>query len=83
MYFAVFRYFTYYEKEIPEHLKATNSCLLVGWNLRQACFNLEKTCVMMKECRVLDETCKTCQVFNAILKLCCLLATSQLWIVLN
>ena len=66
MYFAVFRYFTYYEKEIPEHLKATNSCLLVGWNLRQACFNLEKACVMMKECRVLDETCKTCQVFNAI-----------------
>jgi len=55
------RYFTYYEKEIPEYLKATNSCLLVGWNLRQACFNLEKTCVMMKECRVLDETCKTCQ----------------------
>ena len=56
------RYFTYYEKEIPEPMKATNSCLLVGWNLRQACFNLEKTCVMMRECKAFDETCKTCQV---------------------
>ena len=40
------------------------TCKLVGFNLRQACFNLEKTCVLLKECgdNTFDDGCKTCKV---------------------
>ena len=53
-------YFTWYPKQIPS-LNDTG-CYLVGFNLRQACFNLQDTCVLMKECSVFNTSCTTCQV---------------------
>ena len=53
-------YFTWYPKQSPS-LNDTG-CYLVGFNLRQACFNLQDTCVLMKECSVFNTSCTTCQV---------------------
>ena len=60
------RYFTWYpkyptpEKE-DEEIKL-RECHLVGFNLQQACFNLENVCVLLGECSKFDTTCKDCQV---------------------
>ena len=53
-------YFTFYKEKLGE--KKRDSCNLVGFNLRQACFNLEKACVFLKACDNFDKGCKTCQV---------------------
>ena len=60
------RYFTWYPKyPIPEkedeEIKL-RECHLVGFNLQQACFNLENVCVLLRECSKFDTTCKDCQV---------------------
>ncbi len=59
------RWFTYYEKTVSAEERQANpndTCRLVGFNLKQACFNLEKTCVLLKECATFDTSCKYCKV---------------------
>ena len=53
-------YFTYYKEKLPKNQR--KSCNLVGFNLREACFNLEKACVLMKACERFNASCSTCQV---------------------
>lgn len=62
-FFMIFRYFTYYAKPIPidKRINNTQNCYLVGQNLNQACFNLERTCVLMKECQHFNSSCTTCK----------------------
>ena len=39
-----------------------NPCFLVGFNLREACSNLEDRCVLLRECSQFNESCTKCQV---------------------
>jgi len=56
------RFFTYYpELSMPMN---ESDCLLVGFNLRQACFNLNNVCVLLKECLLFNDTCSTCMVMS-------------------
>ena len=47
---------------IPWSKRSTAGCSLVGFNLQQACFNLENTCVMYRECSDdhFDGNCTSC-----------------------
>ena len=56
------RYFTYYPHKIHTEGLTPERCGLVGFNVGQACFNLEKACVLLKECLQFDTTCRSCQV---------------------
>ena len=60
------RYFTYYPHKIRTQGLKPEKCGLVGFNVGQACFNLEKTCVLLKECLKFNDTCKSCRVRIAI-----------------
>ncbi len=65
MIYVLFRWFTYYEDALTLEERLANrndTCQLVGFNLKQACFNLENTCVLLKECNAFNTTCKTCKV---------------------
>lgn len=44
--------------------KDPKMCYLVGQNLKHACFNLEKTCVLLRECQRFNASCTTCQVLH-------------------
>ena len=58
----VFRYFTYYPYKIKNARLSPERCGLVGFNVGQACFNLDRTCVLFKECLNLNSTCRSCRV---------------------
>ena len=55
------RYFTWYPKQASP--MNDTDCFLVGFNLRQACFNLAEVCALMKECETFNTTCTKCQVW--------------------
>ena len=57
-----FRYFTWYKNPLNEAETEENPCHLVGFNLKQACFNLKNRCVLLRECSQFNSSCITCQV---------------------
>ena len=63
------RYFTWYERPLTEKETEEESCHLVGFNLRQACFNLENRCVLLRECSQFNSSCQLCQVSTSLILL--------------
>ncbi len=61
------RWFTYYERSITVRERRASPeavCKLVGFNLGDACFNLDEACVLLRKCTDLtfDPGCETCKV---------------------
>lgn len=55
------RFFTWYKRPLSDKEVDDAPCLLVGFNLRQACFNLENRCVLLRECSKFNDTCALCR----------------------
>ncbi len=64
--YVIIRYFTWYKAKMNEKDQDEAPCQLVGFNLKQACFNLESRCVLLKECEKFNDTCHKCRVSRTI-----------------